>query len=886
MPLSAGARLGPYEIIALVGSGGMGEVYRARDTRLDRSVAIKVVGAQHGSLDAGGLEREARAVAALNHPHICALHDVGRERDTAFLVMEYVAGETLAAKLAHGPLEPREVVRCGIQMAEALDHAHRNGVVHRDFKPSNVMLTRSGVKVLDFGLATLRSAAPVRVGSPDEGASTVRQALTPDGTLVGTVHYMSPERLEGQEATIASDIFALGSVLYEMATGRRPFAGSSAAAVIAEVLRSDPPPPSTLQHRVPPALDWVIRKCLAKHPEARWQAAGDIVEVLRWIAHGADRLPQESASRRHIWPLAAAGVVLAAALAALFWRSLLREAPEQPALSFSILPPPSGGFTPTPSSVPTPQFAVSPDGRRLAFVAAVPPDPPQVWIRALDSLTPLPLAGTQGAEYPFWSPDGTSLGFFSNGSLKRAELAGGPARVLAPAPNGRGGTWSRDGTILFAPTTNGALYRVPAGGGEAVALTRLDPTRHEASHRWPQFLPDNRHFLFFVQGTTSDAHRIYYGDVTNAEAPRELLTSRLSASFVAPDQLLFVVEDALMAARFDWTRGRVEGDPFRVVSHVSGSSNFFAAFSASETGLLAYASAAASADLVWYTRDGRSIGPPIASGEYADFRLSPNDTQLAIAEVDAESRRPDLRVFDLARGSRLRLTYDAATDASPIWSPDGRTIVYRSNRTGLHDLYQRAANGGGPDRVLLQSLSAKYPTDWTPDGRAIVFHTYQRGTGADIWAVNADGSQPRPLVQTAFDEMQGQVSPDGRWLAYTSVESGAAEVLIRSMADPSMRWQVSAGGGADPRWRGDARELFYISAAGWLMSVPFVGDRPSAPRALFSAHIPPPGDPYLSNYDVSGDGQRFLVKVSVHDVTSTPIHVLTNWATAAKRVRP
>jgi len=883
MPLSAGDRLGPYEIVALVGSGGMGEVYRARDTRLDRSVAIKIVGAQVSPLDAGGLEREARAVAALNHPHICALHDVGRDRDTAFLVMEYVAGQTLAARVAHGPIEFREVVRYGIQMAEALDHAHRNGVVHRDLKPSNVMLTKSGVKVLDFGLATLRNGKPVRVGSVDEGASTVKQALSSDSALVGTMHYMAPERLEGQDATVASDIFALGAVMYEMATGRRPFAGSSTAAVIAEILRGDPPAPSTLQPQIPPALDWVIQKCLAKNPDARWQAAGDVVEVLRWIARGGDRAPTGSSSRRYLWPLAGASILLAAALATVSWRSLQRE-PEPQTLSFAILPPANGGFTPTPSSVPTPQFALSPDGRRITFVAAVAPNAPMLWVRALDSMTATPLAGTQGAEYPFWSPDSASIGFFSNGSLKRAELSGGPVRVLAPTPSGRGGAWSHDGTILFAPTTQGALYRVPAGGGDAVAVTRLDPSKNQASHRWPQFLPDGRHFVYFVQGTTSDAHRIYYADITNAEPPRELLSSRLSASFVRPNYLLFVVEDALMAARFDWAKGRIEGDAFRVVSHVSGSSNFFAAFSASETGLLSYASAEATADLAWYSREGRRMGAPIASGEYVDFRLSPNDTQLAVAEVDPDSHRPDLRVLDLARGSRLRLTYDAATDASPIWSPDGRTIVYRSNRTGLHDLYQKPANGAGQNSVLLQSLAAKYPTDWSPDGRTIIYHTYQRGSGADIWVVNADGSEPRPLVQSTFDEMQGQESPDGRWLAYTSVESGAAEVYIRSISDATMQWQVSAGGGADPRWRGDARELFYLSADGWLMAVTFT-DHPSAPRPLFGTHVPPPGDPYLSNYDVAADGQRFLLKVPVHDVTSTPINVVTNWLTAATRVK-
>ncbi len=886
MPLIAGARLGPYEIIALVGAGGMGEVYRARDTRLDRSVAIKIVRAATPPFGGSTLEQEARAVAALNHPHICALHDVGRDRDTAFLVMEYLSGTTLSAKLVDGPLPPRDVVRYSIQIAEALDHAHRNGIVHRDLKPSNIMLTKSGVKVLDFGLATLHAAAPVQVTAPaDDVASTVKQPLTSDGTLVGTVHYMSPERLEGQDASVASDLFAFGAVMYEMATGRRPFASGSPAGVIAAIIRSEPPPPSSLQPALPAPMDWVIQKCLAKNPEARWQAAGDVVEVLRWIARTPDHAAPVKARRSYLVPIgvALASAVIGGALVAGLMRGFRATAPESPPLTFSVFPPPNGGFTPTPSSVPTPQFALSPNGRRLAYIASVAPSGPQIWVRALDSLTAEPLPGTQGAEYPFWSPDSSSLGFFANGSLKRVDLAGGPARVLAPAPNGRGGAWSHDGVILFSPSTQGGLYRIPAGGGDATPLTTLEPSRYEASHRWPQFLPDDRHFLYFVQSTFPGSHGIFYASLDAPVPAQQVVATGLNAAYVPPDHLLYIVDEALMSTRFDWQTGHVLGDAFRIVSPVSGSSNFFAAFSASETGVLTYASTAATSDLVWRDRAGEPVGSPIASGEFVDFRLSPNDEQLAVAEVDPQNHRPDIRVLDLTRGAKVRLTYDAATDASPIWSRDGQRIVYRSNRTGLHDIYIKAANGAGPNDLLFQSKSAKYPTDWMPDGTGIVYHTYQRGTGSDIWLMSADGTQSRPLVQTAFDEMQGQISADGQWLAYTSTESGAAEVYVRSLTDPNTRWQVSAGGGSDPRWRGDSGELFYVSADFRFAAVAFENRGPSAPRPLFRARITPPGDPYLSNYDVTMDGQRFLLKVPVHDVTSTPIHVLTNWFAAAKR---
>jgi serine/threonine protein kinase len=882
MPLTTGTRLGSYVIEAPLGAGGMGEVYRARDTRLDRTVAIKVVGDRlAGFEDKATLEREARAVAALNHPHICALHDVGRDDGTPFLVMEYVDGETLAQRLQRGALPVRDVIRYAIQIAEALDHAHRHGVIHRDLKPSNIMLTRSGVKVLDFGLATIRAAAPVPAPSPlDEGASTAKLRLVSERDLLGTVHYMAPERLEGRDANTASDLFAHGTVMYEMATGRRAFEGTTPAGVIGAILRTDPPPPSSIRPELPPSVDWFVQKALVKNPDDRWRAAADMVEVLRWMARGGDQAPQGAGSWRVV-PLALAMLAGAALMFALTL-AIRRNSPGRPPLTLSILPPAGGGFTPTPSSVPTPQFALSPDGRRLVYVAALANQPSQLWVRPLDSLQPVPLSGTVGAEYPFWSADGESIGFFAGGDLKRLDFGGGPPRSLAAAPNGRGGTWSRDGTIVFAPTTQSGLYRVPAGGGEVVPVTRVDTGQREASHRWPQFLPDDRHFLYFVQSTSSEAHGIYVGHVAAATPPRRLVTSGLSASFAPPDRLLFVDDDALMSTQFEWRSQRVVGYPVPVVPHVAGSSNFAAAFSVSQAGLLAYATSVASAELVWQGRDGRRIGTIGPPSEYVDFRLSPRDDQLAVAEVDPQSDRPDLRILDLARGAKLRITYDSATDASPIWSPDGQRVVFRSNRGGLHDLFQKAANGAGQHTLLLRSQNAKYPTDWMPDGRGVIYHAAQRDTGSDIWLVTADGSRTTPLVQTAFDEMQGQVSGDGQWLAYTSLESGEAEVYVRSLSNAALRWQVSAGGGTDPRWRHDAQELFYVSTDSWLTAVRFAGG-PSAPHRLFQIRMRPPGSPYLSNYDVTGDGRRFLLRVPIQDVTSSPIHVLSNWLTVTER---
>jgi serine/threonine protein kinase len=884
MTFSSGARVGPYEIITSLGRGGMGEVYRAHDPRLDRTVAIKVMAGGLAALEGRDtLEREARAIAALNHPHICALHDVGRDGDTPFLVMEYVKGETLAARLLRGPIPPREMIHIAIQIAEALDHAHRNGVVHRDLKPANVMLTTAGVKVCDFGLATLRAAAPVQV--PLEGTPLVRHPLTSDRSLLGTIHYMAPERLEERDANEASDLFALGAVMYEMATGRRPFDSNSPAGVIAAVLHADPPPPSSLNPDVPAALDWVIEKALAKRPDLRWRAAGDVVEILRWIARAPSRAaealePSKAAQRRRlVIPLAIGLLIVAAGVFLALAQGLRAPVVERPALMFSVLPPPGGGFAPTPSSVPTAQFALSPNGRYLVYVAAVGRDAQQLWLRPLDSLIAEPLPGTQGAEYPFWSPDSESIGFFANSALKRVDIAGGPSRVLAAAPHGRGGAWNRHGLILFSPDTQTGLFRVPAGGGDVTPLTHVDAGRHEASHRWPQFLNDDRHFLYFVQATSPGSHLVALGDL-DSPAPRKLIESPLSACYVAPDRLLFVADDALMATRFDVREARVVGEPTAVVSTVAGSSNFHAAFSASDTGMLAYASSAASADLVWFDRTGARTGTAGPPAEYVDFRLSPDDQQVAIAEVDGQSHRPDIRVLDLVRGAKLRLTSDAATDASPIWSPDGSQIVFRSNPAGLHDLFLKPANGAAKSVAVLRTPYAKYPTDWTADGRII--YTDQRETGSDIWMVAPDGSKNTPLVLTPFSEMQGQASPDGLWLAYSSLETGRPEVYVRSFGDTAPRWQVSANGGIDPRWRHDAHELFYVSADSWLMSVSFAEGRPAAPQRLFEVHVAPAGDPYLSNYDVTGDGQRFLVKVPAHDITSTPIHIVANWPNAKR----
>ena len=524
--------------------------------------------------------------------------------------------------------------------------------------------------------------------------------------------------------------------------------------------------------------------------------------------------------------------------------------------------------------------------RRVAFVATRG-GITEIWVREFDSLVPRSIPGTEEAAYPFWLPDGRSIGFFTPGFLKRIDLQGGPARVLATVPDGRGGAWNTDGTILFSPHTQAGLSRVPASGGEVTPVTRLDSAAHQVSHRWPQFLADSRHFIYFVQSTAPTHQGIYLGAL-GTETAILLTTSELSAA-VASDHLLYVLDDALVARQLDTEKGQLLGEPVPVVERVSGSSSFYAAFSVAQTGLIAYSSSSDISELVWFERNGRRGNTIGAPAEYVDFRLSPDARQLAVAEVDPRRPRPDIRVMDLVRGAKQRLTAHNATDASPVWSRDGTRMVFRSNRRGAHDLFLRASQAVGEDSLLIESAVGKYPTDWTPDGKAIIYHSSAAGTGSDIWLLPVGGGSPVPLVQTPFTELHGHMSPDSRWIAYSSLETGAPEVYLRSVGTPALRWQVSTSGGSDPRWRRDGRELFFLSTDGWLMSVP-VGssDSPvsSAPQRLLqtpAANIGVGSPSLYSNYDVTADGKRFVVKIPVSDPGSQAIHVFSDWTRSEGR---
>jgi eukaryotic-like serine/threonine-protein kinase len=883
LTLEPGSRLGPYEISAALGAGGMGEVYAAKDLRLGRRVALKVLAAARADSAAwrARFQDEARAIARLNHPHICQLYDVGHDREMDFLVMEYLQGKTLAATLKHSALPLPRVLEYGIQLADALDCAHNHGIIHRDLKPSNVILTKAlGIKVLDFGLAKLRAI---------ESDDVTKSALdTARNVIIGTLAYMSPEQLEGKRADVRSDIFAMGLVLQEMATGRRVFDAPSEAALIAAILSGEPPPVSSGQPLAPSALDWLLSRCLAKEPDERWQHARDVAAGLRWIA--SDPKPDQrirsprSATRRYTWPLAATALLVSLLAIVAYLPRLSATAPFAPGIAFAVYPPPLGAFTLTPSSVRSSQFAISPDGKQLVFVASVA-GVSQLWLRSIDSLEARRVAGTVGASYPFWSPGSDSVAFFSERVLKRVDLAGGPARILAATPNGRGGTWNEDGDILFAPDGGGGLFRVGSTGGSAVPVTTVDAARGEQSHRWPSFLPDNRTFTYFTQSSRAETQGIYIGALNSSEH-RLLVATHFSGRYAPPGYLLYVSDRTLMARALSLS-GSLSGEPVPIAERAGGSSNFHAAFSVSNTGVLALEqSTGAGSELVWFNRAGAPAGKIMSLTEYVDFELSPDQQQIAIAEVDAATEHSTLVVQDIRKGNSLRLTYSQATDASPVWSPDGSRIAFRSNRAGRHDLYIVNANGGRKEEPLLQDEAAKFPTDWVDN--QILFQRSRGDTAWDIWMTStAAGKAPRPLVQTRFDEIQGRVSPDGKWIAYASNETGRFEIYVQEFPVTGAKWRVSNSGGSDPKWRGDGNELFYVSLDGSVMAASV---RPNArfeadpPERLIGAALPNPVEPFTSNYTVTKDGERFLVKVPSE---RAPIVVLVGWAARVRdRISP
>ncbi|OLE66805.1 MAG: hypothetical protein AUG09_05665 [Acidobacteria bacterium 13_1_20CM_2_68_7] len=854
----------------------MGEVYRARDTRLDRTVAIKIL---PGHLSDNAelrqrFEREARAVSSLNHPHICTLHDIGHQDGVEFLVMEYLEGETLADRLRKGPLPRDQFLRTAIEIADALDRAHKQGVVHRDLKPGNIMLTKAGVKLLDFGLAKLDGphSAPAlsRLSAlPTEDKSP----LTAEGTIVGTLQYMAPEQLEGKEADARTDIFALGTVLYEMATGQRAFKGKSQASLIAAILTSEPPPISSLQPMTPPALDRLVKTCLAKDPDERWQSAHAI-----------------RTGRERIW--IAASVLLGVAVVLLGILYARAGKVGQEVVRASIEFPPGSRFVFT-SDVAGPP-AISPDGRALVYGATDERAARRLWLQRLDKRAAQPLSGTEDAKYPFWSPDSRSVAFFAGGKLRRLEASGGLPVAICSTGDGRGGTWGGDGTILFSPQFRAGLFRVPASGGEPIPVTRLDEATH-SSHRWPQFLPDGSHFLYLGishDRSKSENDALYWASLDGREN-RMLMRSGANALY-ASGHLLYMRDTNLVAQRFDPARGELRGEPVTVTSDVEYDlSTWRATFTVSETGVLVYHPGGGIAGTTprWVDPTGKQTGVVGEPDLYRDLRISPDGKRLAAARGDP----PDIWIYDLIRGVGTRFTFDqGVSEYLPTWSPDGRRVAFSSDRSGHGAIFIKESSGGAEEELLQQSSEPQRIADWSADGRFIL---YEQGDpskrSVELWAVPMFGDRrPFPVVQGASRGESGRFSPDGAWVAYHSDESGIYQVYVTRFASRSPaargspgrvgKWQVSARGGVLPTWRGDGRELFFLGLDNRLTAVAVQGRGDSfemgAARPLFAANFPPVGMPY----DVSRDGKKFIVCAG-QETASTPLTLVLHWNAALAR---
>jgi Tol biopolymer transport system component len=883
MTLSAGTRLGPYEVLSTVGAGGMGEVYKARDTRLERTVAVKVLPDHLSSSPEvrQRFEREAKTISQLSHPHICALYDVGREGETEYLVMEYLEGETLAERLVKGPLPLEQTLRYGVEIADALDKAHRRGIVHRDLKPGNVMLTKSGVKLLDFGLA--KAVAPLPPQRELTSMPTVsRGPLTQEGTILGTVQYMAPEQLEGQEADARTDIFALGCLLYEAAAGKRAFEGKTQVSLIGAILKDQPLPISSVQPMSPPALDRVVQACLAKDPEDRWQTAHDVMLQLKWVAEGGSvaGTPAPVTARRKVrersgWILAAIFLAVALLLAIVHFREV---PPEVRAARFIVSPPDQTTLGTGPAA---PQAALSPDGRYLALALLSPDAKRNLWLRPLDSLDVQRLAGTEEASLPFWSPDSRFIGFFTDNKLKTISISGGSPQTLADISRPGGATWSRDGLILFAATRTSGIGRVSASGGIVTDLVTPARHREEAFYAFPQFLPDGRHFLYFVLSQKRDARGIYVTSLDSKES-KQILNADVRAIYAHPGFLLFLRQGTLLAQRFDADRLRLTGESVRIAEEVAYNPiNGRNTVTVSDTGVLAYRAGGGAGipttELLWFDREGKRVGVAGGRDLYLRPGLSRDGRRIVVERIDLRSDNRDLWVIDEARSTSSRLTFGGSRHSNAVWSPDGTRIVFASDLG--YRICEKAASGAGPERVLLSSDLPKNPTDWSADGRFILYDEIAAKTGTDIWILPLAGDQkPVPLLRTEFFEGQGQLSSDGRWLAYVSDESGRKEIYVQPFPFSGAKWQISSEGGSFPKWRGDGKELFYLSPDQKVMTVEVEPEstlRAGKPRALFPAryfNIP------VSPYTVSRDGQRFLISTPPGEEGNTaPVTVILNW---------
>jgi len=900
--ISLGQRLGPYEILSAIGAGGMGEVYRARDTRLDRVVAIKVLPAHLADKPdlRERFEREARTIASLNHPHICTLHDIGRQDGIEFLVMEYLEGETLAQRLLKGPLPLDQVLQFAIEISDALDKAHRKGVTHRDLKPGNIMLTKAGTKLLDFGLAKLKQeTAPVNVNLSK--LSTAGPAITAQGTILGTLQYMAPEQVEGKTEQIdaRADIFAFGAVVYEMATGKKAFEGQSSASVMAKILEADPPSMMSLQPMTPPQLDRVVKTCLSKAPDERWQTASDLCRELKWMAQGSSQitsLPTAPAKgmrdlgRRPVI-LGVGALLLGAAIASLaIWH--LKPSPPQP-VTRTVINLPAGDQL---AALDHPAIAISPDGTQLAYVA-IHSGTQQIFLRPLDSLAVKALAGTEGGNTPFFSPDGQGLGFFAAGKLKKISVNGGAAVTLGDAANPRGASWGSEGMIAFAPIGDDALQQLPESGGSPHPLTRLE--KGFTTHRWPEFLPGGKAVLFAVSANpNSSANSQVAVQSLRTGERRDPAQGGTNPHYAASGHLVYAQGGSLVAMPFDPKRLTATGAAVPVVegvlqSLISGATQY----SFSATGSLVYVPGgiqSAQSRLVWVSRNGAEQPLAAPAHAYLHPRVSPDGRRIAVAIQEQESQ---IWQWDISRETLTRFTFEGSTNLAPAWTRDSKRIAFLSNKEGPQNVFWQLADGSGGLERLTTSGYTNLPLSFSPDGQLLAFTEVNPTTGYDLWVLrlgdpSASSGQVRkaqPFLQTPFNESAPRFSPDGRWLAYISNESGRYEIYVQPYPGPGGKWQISTGGGTEPEWNPNGRELFYRSGDK-VMAVDITTQPDFAvgkPRVLFEA-LYEPSPLTTPNYDVSPDGQRFLMLKPTEQAQAAPtqINVVLNWFEELKQKVP
>ncbi|MEX0878703.1 MAG: protein kinase [Thermoanaerobaculia bacterium] len=881
MSLSPGTRFGPYEILAPLGAGGMGEVYRARDPRLGREVAIKILPAEL-SADRDRLTRfdqEARSASALNHPNIVTIYEIGRAGETSYIAMELVAGKTLREILAESPIPVRRLLPIASQIAEGLARAHETGIVHRDLKPENVMVTRDGhVKILDFGLAKLVPHA----GSDASQLATAIEPTRP-GIVLGTVGYMSPEQASGHPLDFRSDQFSLGSIVYEMAAGRRAFSRGTAAETLAAIIRDEPESLQSLSSQVPVALRWVTERCLGKDPQERYASTRDLARDLAHLRDHVSEVSAEAAAvvrprrRRVLVPALGAGLIVAAAALITFAALRRRDAPVLDPVRFAVPIPPGATYAPPPET--SRGVSVSPDGTRLG-IEAFSRGRRRLFVRPLASDDAVELEGSADATAHFWSPDSSSIAFFAEGKLKKIPASGGPPVTLCDAPLSVVGTWNREGTILFSRLDPPGIFRVPDSGGEPVRVTVGDDSKGQ-NHLWPQFLPDGRRFLYLVNNKSGLGIREVIVASLDSKESRSLMRLHSRTEYVAPGFLLYVRDGALFAQRFDERAARLQGEPRLLTSDVHyhfGPGH--GTFSASQTGVLAYQTAARPSRLVWFDRQGKEIGQVGQPAVVKGLRISPDGARVAVDIADRRTGTSDVWLFELAPGVSTRLHSDSADEILPVWSADASKLFYRSDREGPPDIYEMTIEVPGSEKPLLQEPSLQQPEDVSRDGRVLAY-VYEIQTA--VWNIKLlplEGERKSASwVPTRFSQTSPRFSPDGRWIAYESDESGDPEVYVALAQGGGEKRRISPGGGRRPRWRRDGKELYYVAPGGSIMAVsvaPGAQWSAGAPAVLFRV------DSEIQNWDVAPDGARFLLSTPSERFQESPLRVILNWPSLLK----